>query len=208
MTSVEGIVFPQDPGNADIAEQEADFSSAGHFAGHLARENVDSYKQGCMVSADFANSTFSVTGGLVYISDDRVVQVQDLEGEYTVDWSEGTSLVVQVPAVNDVEFGGTSDFDLFVVVGTAENNSVSLEQLPIGEEPTNPYLKIARVRQEDSEEVSNTYDSPEASHSVESTSQVVRDGEELTIPEDESRIVVDGYRVEGELQVNGFLKVI
>ena len=208
MTSVDGVVFPQDPGNADIAEQEADFSSAGHFAGHLARENVDSYKQGCEVTADFDNDTFSVTAGLVYISDERVVQVQDLEGEYTVDWSEGTSLVVQVPEVTGVAFDGTADFDVFVVVDPVANNEVSVEQLGVENVPTNPYLKIARIRQEESEQVSNTYDSPEASHSVESVSQIVRDGEELVIPEDESRVVVDGYTVEGELQVDGTLKVI
>lgn len=208
MTNIDGVVFPQDPGNADITAQEADYSSAAHFGGHLARSNVSGYKEGVQVTADFGASTFNVSSGLVFITDTRTVQVQDSNGDYVVDWNDDTSLVVAVETTTGIAFSETVDFDIFVEVNPSVPNGLEVNQYQIGNEPTNPHLKIARVRQESTQEVINTYTQPEAEHSAESVKQTVEDGEDLTIESDQSRVVVEGYTVNGELTVDGTLKVI
>jgi hypothetical protein len=208
MTTIDGIVFPQDPGNADITAQEADYSSAAYFGGHLARSNVDDYKDGVIVSADFTAETIDVGSGLAFITDTRVIDGQDANGDHVVEWDENTSLVVAVEETLGIGFSETVDFDVFVEVNPSVPNGVEVNQHQIGNEPTNPHLKIARVRQESTQEVINTYNQPEAEHSAESVKQTVEDGESLAIESDQSRVVVGGYTVDGELQVDGTLKVI
>ena len=208
MVNVNGTVFPQDPGNADISAQEADYSSAGHFAGHLARSNVDSYKEGVTVTADFGASTFDVGAGLVFITDTRTNQVQDQNSDYVRDWNGDNSLVAEIDGTTGISFNDAQDFDVFVEFDFTVNNGIQINQYDIGSSPSGPSLKIARIRQESTQEVINTYNQPEAEHSAESVKQTVEDGESLTIEQDQSRVVVDGYTVEGELEVNGTLKVI
>lgn len=211
MTQIpDSVVFPQDPGNASINEEEADYSSAGLFGAQVSQDNISSYKDGVGVTADFANNTFSLGSGVVFLDDDRVVSVQDNEGTYVVDWNEGTSLVVQIPGISGVAFNQTSeDFDVFAVVDPSGNNVVEVEQYTIasGTTPSNPYLKIGRIRISD-QTVTDTYTEPVNTGTLGKVLDTVKDGEKVVIEEGESMVVPESYAVEGELQVNGTLKVI
>lgn len=148
-TDTQGIVVPQDEGTG-LAEGEADWMSAGHFAGMLGQQhNTDYVEDGLSVEPDWNAGTFDMEEGLAYFEyPEADVQVQGFnsDGKYNDDWVHGISFTTAVPAVNDLTFRENEITEVWLTIDQTEPNLISIEPVEEGSfAPDPPNLLIAKI---------------------------------------------------------------
>lgn len=148
-TDTQGIVVPQDEGTG-LDPDEADWMSAGHFAGMLGQaHNTDYVEQGLNITADWDAGTFSISDGLAYFEypeSDIQVQGFNSSGEYDTDWSQGVSFTAAVPETTDLTFREGEVTEVWLTIDQTQPNLVSIEPTAEGSfEPDPPNLLIAKI---------------------------------------------------------------
>jgi len=139
------IVFPQDEGTGLGDEEEADFTSGGYFGGLVAHQDLSNYVEHGMQIHNLSAGSFDITPGLAFIYIDSSVQVQDSGGDYAKDWREGITIVVQLPATNNVEYISSRLNYVYLVTDPVGNNGGGILVKTDGQSPPAPSLKIAEV---------------------------------------------------------------
>lgn len=139
------IVFPQDEGTGLGDEEVADFTSGGYFGGLVAQEELSNYVERGMQIENVSNGTFDITSGLAFILVDDTIQVQDLGGDYSRDWTEGITLTIQVPATSGIPYIPDQLNHVYVGTDPSVNNAGSLFVRTNDVLPPAPSLKIAEI---------------------------------------------------------------
>jgi hypothetical protein len=139
------IVFPQDEGTGLGAAEEADFTSGGYFGGLVAQQELSNYVERGMLIENVSGGTFDITSGLAFIYVDETIQVQDLGGVYSRDWTEGITLTVQVPDTSGISYIPNQLNHVYVGTDPAVNNAGSLTVRTNDVAPPSPSLKIAEI---------------------------------------------------------------
>lgn len=140
-----GFVFPQDSGTGMSSFDEHDGTSAGYFGGLVAQSNSTNYVERGMEFQNVGDGTFDVSDGLAFIRDADTVSVQDENGDYVRDWSQGITYVVHADTTTGVEYTEGDINHVFILIDRETNNGVEYLVNTTGDEPGQVSLKIGEI---------------------------------------------------------------
>lgn len=145
----DAILLPQDEGTG-LEADEADWMSAGHFAGMLGQKhNTDYVESGLDIDVDWDNLTYSIQPGLAYLeypAQDIQVQGYQSDGQYNTTWTEGVSFTAAIKEQPEITFRADEQVEVWIVADPSEPNSIDILSQPEGSgDPDSPNLKIAQL---------------------------------------------------------------
>ena len=138
------ITVPEDEGTG-LPEGEADFTSAGHFAGLVGQSVISDYVESGMSFENVSEGTFDITGGLAFILYEGGVSVQDIEGDYVNEWDQPVRFAIKTNMIEGVEYIEADLNHVYINIELSENNAAEYVVNTTGEQPEGPSLKIGEI---------------------------------------------------------------
>lgn len=207
-TAISGaITVPEDEGT-DLPSGTSDWTSAGHI-GALIGENFSDYvERGFTITPDWANDAITVSAGQAYVFHDEPVDVQDTDGNYSIQWDDGMTMNAAVPEVTGVSIPTSGTAGVWLSLVLTENDAANYVVRDPSDPPAKPYIRIGTL-DIDAQEVEHTNRSgPDASFLSAAIRRVLREGDSIEIGADESQVLSGPFEAEGSANIDGTLDVL
>lgn len=206
----EDFVFPEDEGTGAAGGDNADAANFATLA--FDEEMRNAQVSPATLAADFGADTLDVGSLLALVSDDAADEAQSGSTR-----DQGVRYAVIADARTGVSIGSHRQEAVWLTVDLSSDDSVSLvvqkEPDPSDPDSTNPdppakpRLKIGVV-DNDAGEVYQTNTEQEEHHRGAPVRAYIRPGEETAVPEDFHQVFIDGFSVDGSVQIDGKVKTV
>lgn len=144
MPAINGAtVTPEDEGTGVT---DPDYVSAGHVSGLSADGNTTDYVARGMNFQNVGSGTFDISAGIAYLLYTGTIQVQDNNGDYVKDWSQGVKIAVHSEsATTGISYTQADVNYVFIDVDLTTNNGATYEVKTTDSAPAEPSLKIGKI---------------------------------------------------------------